>query len=116
MFTARMVVLTCKHGISKYSCMAFASAALIFVGKRKKLAYDYGHLSLQLLQKFKAKEFIPSVNLVCYSNVFPRYTSMHDSCDAFLQSVCTSLEIGSQETSIVSSEVFLYGHSFVENL
>ena len=56
---ARMVELTYAFGISKYSSMGFCAFGVVLAGKKDQAAYDFGQLSLQLLEKVRAKELVP---------------------------------------------------------
>ena len=54
-----MVELTYAFGISKYSSMGFCAFGVVLAGKKDQAAYDFGQLSLQLLEKVRAKELVP---------------------------------------------------------
>ena len=45
--------------------MGFCAFGVVLASKKDKAAYEYGKLSLQLLEKVKDKEMIPWVSHLC---------------------------------------------------
>lgn len=63
----KMVELTLKHGISKYSCIGFSVFAIVLCRIGDNLSYKFGELSVDLSKKINSKELIPVVNLAFYA-------------------------------------------------
>jgi len=103
---SKMVQLTCTHGISKYSSLGFVTFGVILLGHKDKAAYDYGQLSLQLLEHVKFKEIVPYVNTAFYCHIIPSYSSIHGAFDIFSEMICVSLENGSHRYSFICADNF----------
>ena len=56
---SKMIELTMKHGVSKYSCYGLCSFALVLCNNGDKSSYDIGKLALKLLEKSNSKEMTP---------------------------------------------------------
>ena len=101
----KMVHLTLKHGVSKYSCGGFCFFAIVLRSMGEKASNDVGKLSLKLLEKSNAKEMIPVVNLGFFALISPFFAPLHSTLAPLRRSAYVSLEIGSHHhsSSIVST-------------
>ena len=86
--------------------MGFVSFGMVLAGKKDKAAYDYGQLSLQLLEQVKDKETVSRINVCFYAHIYHSYASVHDSVEIFFNMTCTTLENGSHIDSILCSDLF----------
>jgi len=96
---SKMVELTMKHGISKYSCHGLCSFAVVLSNNGDKSSYDFGKLALKLLEKSNSKEMLPMVNASYFCFISPVFDPMHSSIEPMARMTCISLEIGSHHYS-----------------
>lgn len=68
----RLVRLTIVEGLSAVSSVAFSvySTLVCSLSNNKDEGYRYGKLSMALLEKFQANEWLPRVYLTAYGNTF----------------------------------------------
>ena len=105
--SSRMLQLTFLHGISKYTCLSICAFATVLSGRRDKSAYDYGKMSMSLVEKLNLKEMIPLVKGTFYGNINPFFASIHDSIKPMMKMTCISLEIGSHHFSIACAGTYV---------
>ena len=91
---SKMIDLTMKHGISKYSCFGLCSFAVVLCNNGDKSSYDIGKLALKLLEKSNSKEMMPMVNTCFFGLISPYFASMHSSIVPMARTTCVSFEIG----------------------
>ena len=93
---SKMIELTMQYGVSKYSCNAFSSFALVLCNTGdKSSSYEFGKLSLKLLEKSKAKEMGPMVQVSFFCLISPLFDPMYSSLAPLRNMTFSSLEIGS---------------------
>ena len=68
----RMVHITLQAGVCNYSCVGFATYGMLLCGFLGNIQEGtrFGELSLKLLDRFEAKEFIPRVYVAVYGFIF----------------------------------------------
>ena len=89
----KMIQLSLKYGISKYSCLGFCAFALILCNKGDNFSYDFGRLSLDLLKKSNYKEMIPMVHLAFFVGISPFFAPLHSSLAPLRRTIYVSLEV-----------------------
>ena len=92
--TIKMVQLTVNHGISKYSSVGFGNFAALLRRIKDKSSFDFGKLSLKLLEKLKGKELIPGVNCCFSAFISHFYVHLSKSIDSFKMAAIVSVEMG----------------------
>jgi len=108
----KMIEITMKHGVSALASVAFASYGMLCtaVGKFDE-SYRYGQLSLDLLKKFRSKEYLPRV----FAAVYGCITAWQRPIRETIKPLKKAQEIGSQtgdiefsclNASLLSSAVF----------
>ena len=97
----RLVQSTLKYGLSGMSCVGFAAFTLFLCSERRdpKLGLRLGHLSVQLVEKFKAKEWIPRVYSYVYGFCFLLGEPARDCLDPLLTAHRMGLGTGDIEYS-----------------
>jgi len=101
--SARITILTFKHGLSKYSAYGLVAFGAVLCGNGDKMGYRCGQLALAMLQKIKTKESIPLVYGVFYAVISPWYCSIHDAIVPLKLTHNIGLEIGSQESTMAGA-------------
>ena len=102
----RMVQLSLKNGISKYSCLGFSAFAVILCRRRNRLSYDVGILSQRLSQQTNAKDLIAQVNIAVLTNVMPSATPIRNILSSLRKTAVTSLESGLHHYSTSTFAVY----------
>jgi len=100
---SRMIELTIKHGLSKYSSVAIATLAHTVRGYD---SYDLGTFALTLVKKVGAKEIIPLVYIGFYSQIHHLHSRVHDSIKPLLRTFKISVEIGSNHLSRLAANTY----------
>jgi predicted ATPase len=91
----RMMRLSCTHGLNKWSCHGFACfAAVQSVLGHRDVAYRFGCLSLDLLEKMGAKEAECRVLVVLNHLVLHWRLPLENAVDGFMRSYKSGLEYG----------------------
>jgi predicted ATPase len=91
----RMMRLSCSHGLNKWSCHGFACfAAVQSVLGHRDVAYRFGGLSLELLEKLGAKETECRVLVVLNHLVLHWRLPLENAVDGFMRSYKHGLEYG----------------------
>jgi predicted ATPase/signal transduction histidine kinase/tRNA A-37 threonylcarbamoyl transferase component Bud32 len=97
----KMVRLSVKYGNSPYSSFAYQLYGIILQGILGKIlqGYRFGEFSIEILNKFSAKEHIARINFIF--NVFIRHwkDKLSDTIEPFKESFQRGLEIGDYEFS-----------------
>jgi len=92
LFCTRMVRISLKYGFSATTCVAFAYYGLILCDNGYDVAGGtrFGNLSLKLLDRFQAKEWIPRV----YGAVYGFIHSWTKPCESALEPLRRGYRIG----------------------
>ena len=92
----RMVVLTLRYGLCKFSPLAFAAHAYKLVGdKRYEEAYTFGELSNKLIDKLDgAKETLPLMTFFLTTFVNHLHQPMHQSLKRLMKGFQVGMESG----------------------
>lgn len=95
----RIVRLTLLHGLSPVSAVGFAFYAAISSMITRDIAgsYRYAEVALALIDKFRAKEFIPRVYLGVYGHASSYKFFLRDMYPKFLHAHQVGLETGDTE-------------------
>ena len=117
----KMVHLSMKHGISKYSSLGFCMFAVVLCNEGDSLSYDFGKLSMQLLEKANAKELIPMVNIAFFGIISPFFAPLRLALLRLKKMAGFSLDIGSNHFASASlgsycSFSFYSGHQPLSKL
>ena len=98
----RLVQLTLKYGLSALSSVAFSSYGMILCGVMNDFegGYRYGQLSLSLLEKDNAREWIPRVYAYYYGTIQHWKRPLSLSLKPLYQSHQIALETGDIEFAV----------------
>jgi len=112
----KMVQLTLKNGISKYSCLGFSAFAIVLCRMGDVASHEIGDFSVNLVEKMKAKELIPIVNAVFYITISPFFTPIWGILNPLRKTAIVSFETGShhyssQFVAVYSSYAFFCGEN-----
>ena len=109
----KMVHLSVKYGNSPFSSFAYGLYGIILQGIVGKIiqGYKFGEFSIEILNKFNAKELQARINLIF--NVFIRHwkDKLSDTIESFTESFHRGLETGDYEFASLCS-AYAGIHSF----
>ena len=97
LIASRMVNLTLKEGVCKYSCMGFCTLGSVLCATGDELSIKFGKLALDLIKRVQTKEIIPRVHNLFYITISPFHESAHASLKPLQEVAEISLEVGLQE-------------------
>ena len=88
---------------------------LFCVVKDYDRGYLFGELSLAVVHKFKAKDLLPKVTAYVYGDILYYKKPYRCLCQAPLDAIFKSLEVGCNESSRFNFGFFFFTHFAVEN-
>ena len=103
-----LIQMTLREGIIGSSCLSFAFASAMFghVFKKRELALRLANLSLSILEKFSANEWLASVSCVLYSTTFPLARPFRESLKPLLIAHRVGLGTGDIEHSSLATSLY----------
>ena len=103
----RIVRLSVRSGLTAVSSVGFAaySSFLANFHKDKTEGYRYSDLSLQLIGKFHAREFVPRVYFFLYSETMTHKYDLRTLCSHLYRGFQVGLETGDVEFALVNSNM-----------
>lgn len=103
----RLVRLSERFGLTAVSSVGFAaySSFVANFNKDKTEGYRYSDLSLQLIGKFRAREFMPRVYFFLYSETMTHKYDLRTLCSHLYRGYQVGLETGDIEFALVNSNM-----------
>jgi len=114
---SRMVQFTLNNGISKFSAVGFALLALLVSGNEEHIneCYQIGKVSLSLLQKFQAKEWLPNVYCAVYNCCNHWHESVHKCIQPLMQGYQVALEVGKIDMAKDCAKTYFMNSFYIGN-
>jgi len=105
----QMVKLTYAYGLSKYSACAFALFGVtLYSQMNTQDGYQFCQLSLLLLNKIPAKEFLPRIYVLIYGLCLHWSVSVRLTLEPLRHSYQVGLEAGINDLSLISAVLYLF--------
>lgn len=104
LLTFKAVRITVANGLCAISSVAFGLYGMVLAGYARKLddANNLAHLSLELLERFDAKQWIPRVHLVVYGAIFPWSRDMNSCIEPLQKGYDVGMETGDLEFALLN--------------
>ena len=104
----KMMDITLQHGLSSFASLAFAYFGMIHLQHLDDVdsAFRFGELSLALLDRFKANEFIPRVYSAFYGCIFPRRKPIQETLDPLWNAHMIGMQTGDLNGAFICSNLW----------
>lgn len=106
----RMVKLSLRYGLCEVSSFGFAMFGLLVSGISGSidLGCRYGDLSLRILEKFQAKEWLPRVYTIAHGCLRPWKRPIGESLEPLLTAYRVGLETGDVEYALLAANMYCF--------
>ncbi len=110
----KMIQISLKYGNNEVSCFAYGSLGVILCGVlgRMEEGNSFGEVSLELLDKIKAKEWIAQIYVAPYALTFHWKHHVDTTLKALQESFHIGLETGLIEFACINTNIYCI-HSFL---
>jgi predicted ATPase len=104
-----MMDITLRNGLSAFSSMGFAYFGMICLQYTNdaKTAFRYGLLSLTLLDRFQAEEFIPRVHCAFYGCIYPRRKPIQDTLEHLWNAHLVGMRTGDVNAAFICASLWM---------
>ena len=103
----KMMKITLVHGLSVYAASSFANFGMILVGAGfVDPGNRFGELSLRLLDRFEAKEYIPRVYAAFYGCTYSWKKPLKDTLKPLMHAFKVGLQTGDMEAAFLCANLY----------
>ncbi|GKY99646.1 hypothetical protein MPSEU_000918600 [Mayamaea pseudoterrestris] len=104
-----MMDITLRNGLSAFSSLAFAYFGMVCLQyiNDTKMAFRYGELSLALLDRFQAEEFIPRVHCAFYGCIYPRRKPLEDTLEHLWTAHLIGMRTGDHNAAFLCASLWM---------
>lgn len=102
------MTITMKYGLSVFASSMFAAYGMFHSStfSDADVAFRYGELSLVLLNRFEAKEFLPRVYAMFYGSIYWSKRPLKDVLQPLLDAYKTGMQTGDIEFACLSANLY----------
>jgi predicted ATPase len=106
----KMIKLTLKYGLSFMSPLAFSTFGMLCIKifPTTEAALRYGELSLELLDQFQVREYLPRVYIGYYACTYPWKHHISDSLDYLIRAERVGIQTGDVEAACLCANIWGY--------
>ncbi|MCG8455731.1 MAG: hypothetical protein MI919_05575, partial [Holophagales bacterium] len=104
----RQVQLSLRHGVAPTSAFSFAAYGLLMCGVLGAMreGYRFGQLTLRLLDRFEAKEWLSQAYTPVYALINHWNEHVHRSLEPLIYSYRVGLETGAMEYACINANIY----------